>query len=328
MEDRAIQRERAQNIWGSFARKLDAVAQATHVEPIPDFDLSCIGGLDGPKDEIQTYACAATNPEVYERWGTYPPSGLLLIGRPGVGKTLLARALANLTHTSFLQVDVPRLVIEVIHRGGKMGELLSGWSQVLAEMPPLTVFFAELEFSQAREIGARRADLPVGPVMDMLLDLVDRTIACESCLVVGSNADPPYMQKIEKHVAEAGLGTRVIFTGYEKFPAACMAAMDVVVHTSTAPEPFGLVVLEGMALGRPVVATRHGGPMDVIEEGESGFLTPPDDEHALAAVLDRLLGDPALRQRVGEAGRRRLHEKFTARHNIEGIQAVYDRLFA
>ena len=190
MEDRAIQRERAQNIWGSFARKLDAVAQATHVEPIPDFDLSCIGGLDGPKDEIQTYACAATIPEVYERWGTYPPSGLLLIGRPGVGKTLLARALANLTHTSFLQVDVPRLVIEVIHRGGKMGELLSGWSQVLAEMPPLTVFFAELEFSQAREIGARRADLPVGPVMDMLLDLVDRTIACESCLVVGSTSHP------------------------------------------------------------------------------------------------------------------------------------------
>jgi glycosyltransferase involved in cell wall biosynthesis len=148
------------------------------------------------------------------------------------------------------------------------------------------------------------------------------------CLVVGSNADPPYMQIIEKHVAEAGLGSRVIFTGYEKFPAACMAAMDVVVHTSTAPEPFGLVVLEGMALGRPVVATRHGGPMDVIVDGESGFLTPPDDELALAQVLNRLLGDPALRQRVGEAGRQRLHGKFTARHNIDGIQAVYDKLFA
>lgn len=148
------------------------------------------------------------------------------------------------------------------------------------------------------------------------------------CLVVGSNADPPYMRKIEQHVAEANLGDRVIFTGYEKFPAACMAAMDVVVHTSTAPEPFGLVVLEGMALGRPVVATRHGGPLDVVVEGESGFLTPPDDEHALAQVLDRLLADPALRRRVGEAGLRRLNEKFTAQHNIAGIQAVYEKLFA
>lgn len=146
------------------------------------------------------------------------------------------------------------------------------------------------------------------------------------CLVVGSNADPPYMKKIAQHVAEGGLGERVIFTGYEKFPAACMAAMDVVVHTSTAPEPFGLVVLEGMAVGRPVVATKHGGPLDVIVEGESGFLTPPDDEVALADVLNRLLDDPALRSRVGEAGRRRLHEKFTAKHNIAGIEAVYERL--
>ena len=68
--------------------------------------------------------------------------------------------------------------------------------------------------------------------------------------------------------------------------------------------------------------------MDVIVEGESGFLTPPDDEHALAEVLNRLLGDPDLRQRVGAAGRQRLHDKFTARHNIAGIEAVYGKLFA
>ena len=136
MEDPAILRERAQNLWASFGRKVESVAQATTIEPIPDFDLSNIGGLEGPKEEIQTYACAVTSPEVYEHWGTYPPSGLLLIGRPGVGKTLLARALASLTRTSFLNVAIPRLVIEVIHRGGKVGELLNGWSQILSEMVP------------------------------------------------------------------------------------------------------------------------------------------------------------------------------------------------
>ena len=190
MEDPAILRERAQNLWASFGRKVEPVAQATTIEPIPDFDLSNIGGLEGPKEEIQTYACAVTSPEVYEHWGTYPPSGLLLIGRPGVGKTLLARALASLTQTSFLNVTIPRLVIEVIHRGGKVGELLNGWSQILSEMPPLTILFNELEFSQAREIGAHRADLPVGPVMDLLLDLVDRSIATEGCLVIGSTSHP------------------------------------------------------------------------------------------------------------------------------------------
>jgi ATP-dependent 26S proteasome regulatory subunit len=190
MDDSAILRERAQNLWGSFARKVEPIAQSTRLDPEPDLDLGRIGGLEGPKEEIQTYACAAASTDIYARWGTYPPSGLLLIGRRGSGKALLGRALATLTQTAFLTVAVPRLVIEVIHRGGKVGELLQGWSQTLAEMPPLTVLFEELEFSQAREIGAHRADLPVGPVMDLLLDLVDRTIAAEETLVVGTTSHP------------------------------------------------------------------------------------------------------------------------------------------
>jgi transitional endoplasmic reticulum ATPase len=149
-----------------------------------------IGGLVAAKEEIQTYACAATDPEVYVRWGTHPPSGILLIGLRSVGKRLLARALASLTETSFLNVGIPRLVLEVIHRGGKVGELVTEWSSTLAEMPPVTVLFNELEFSQADEIGARRPDLPVGPVMDFLLDMVDRTIALENVLVLGSTSYP------------------------------------------------------------------------------------------------------------------------------------------
>jgi ATP-dependent 26S proteasome regulatory subunit len=190
VEDRILRKERSQNIWSSFGRKFEAVAQATTLDPLPEFDLSNIGGLAGPKEEIQTYACAATNPDVYQHWGTYPPSGLLLIGNRGVGKRLLAKALASLTHTGFLTVNVPRLVIEVIHRGGKVGELVSGWSQVLDEMPPVTLLFHELEFSQTWELGGRRTDLPVGPVMDFLLDVIDRSIAAEKALVVGSTSHP------------------------------------------------------------------------------------------------------------------------------------------
>jgi hypothetical protein len=84
----------------------------------------------------------------------------------GCGKKLLAEALATRAGTGFLHVRVPRLAIEVVHFGGKVGELLEVWTSTLAEMPPLTVFFEELEFSQAAEIGARRTDLPVA--MDFL----------------------------------------------------------------------------------------------------------------------------------------------------------------
>jgi ATP-dependent 26S proteasome regulatory subunit len=196
MQEPDIRRERAQNLWGSFARKFEPIAQATELESMPEFDLSKIGGLAAAKDEIQTFACAATAPEIYERWGTHPPSGLLLIGARGVGKRLLAHALATLTHTSFLCVAVPRLVLEVIQRGGgKVNELAAGWSDTLAEMPPITVLFNELEFAQVEELGARRPDLPVGPVMDFLLDLVDRSIAVKHALVVGSTSHPETLRR-------------------------------------------------------------------------------------------------------------------------------------
>ncbi|RIK96859.1 MAG: hypothetical protein DCC71_22105 [Proteobacteria bacterium] len=186
----SVARERASNLWASFERKVPAIAKATQMDAAPDLAVDRIGGLAAAKEEVLTYACAATNPEVYEHWGTAPPTGLLMIGREGSGKTLLARALATRSGTAFVRVGVPRLVVEVIHRGGQVGELLEQWSATLTELPPVTVFFDELEFSQAEEIGARRPDLPVGPIMDLLLDLIDRAIAVEQTLVVGSTSHP------------------------------------------------------------------------------------------------------------------------------------------
>jgi ATP-dependent 26S proteasome regulatory subunit len=190
VDDRTLQRERAQNLWSSFERKFPGVSHATSLDAAPDQSTDEIGGLAAAKEEILTYACAATSPEVYERWGTQPPHALLLIGQPGVGKTLLARLLATRAETAFLRVEVPLLVLQVVHGASNVGELLAAWTQVLDEMPAVTVFFDELEFSRAQEIGARRPDLPVGPIMDFLLDLVDRTIAAGTTLVAGSTSHP------------------------------------------------------------------------------------------------------------------------------------------
>ncbi len=188
--DPAIERERSQNLWASFERKYPPIAKATSIDAMPSVGVEQIGGLAAAKDEVLTYACAATNPEVYEHWGTAPPTGLLMIGPNGVGKTLLAAALATRSRTAFLCIDVPRLVVEIVHRGGQVGELLEAWSQTLGDLPPVTVFFEELEFSRAEEIGTHRPDLPIGPIMDFLLDLVDRAIVVERSLVVGSTAHP------------------------------------------------------------------------------------------------------------------------------------------
>jgi len=190
MSEAAIQQERATNLWNSAARKLPQLAKATKLQAAPSVTAEQIGGLNAARDEVMTYACGATSPEKYEAWGTFPPTGLLLIGQAGSGKTLLAEALATSAKTAFLHVHVPNLALEIVHRGGQVGELLEGWSQALGEMPPTTVFFHELEFFQAEEIGGRRSDLPIGPIMDFLCELADRTVAAPNTLLVGSTSHP------------------------------------------------------------------------------------------------------------------------------------------
>jgi ATP-dependent 26S proteasome regulatory subunit len=233
MADRHIERERSQNVWGSFGRKFEPILQATALDADPSVDMGQIGGLAAAKEEILTYACAATNPEVYRRWGTVPPTGLLLIGRRSVGKRLLVQALATQTGTAYLVVSVPRLVLEVIHRGGNVGDLVKEWSQVLTEMPSLTVLFDELEFSQAEEIGSRRPDLPVGPVMDFLLDVIDRTIAVGQHLVVGSTSHPSTLRQA---FAQPGRFERVVEVN-PLYPDDIVAALEL--HAATAEKNAG-----------------------------------------------------------------------------------------
>jgi len=186
----SIDAERALNIWSSFQRAVDPLARGAHIVPSPDVRFEEIGGLAQPKEEILTYAYAQTSPEYYGRWGTFPPTAMLMIGQRASGKSLLAEALATTTEMAFIRVDVPRIVLDVLHGSGKIGELIQGWSNALDEMPPVVVFFDELEFSQAHDMGKRAAELPTGPIMDFLFELIDRSLAAPHCLVLGSTSHP------------------------------------------------------------------------------------------------------------------------------------------
>jgi transitional endoplasmic reticulum ATPase len=300
MEDRTILQERAQNLWGSFARKFEPVLQATELDTRPAIDVGQIGGLAAAKEEILTYACAATSPEVYGRWGTYPPSGLLLIGQHGVGKRLLARALATQTDTSYLTVNVPRLVLEVIHRGGNVGELMKGWSQTLSEMSPLTVLFDELEFSQAEEIGARRPDLPVGPVMDFLLDLVDRTIATEDHLVVGSTSHP---NTLRQAFSQPGRFERVVEVN-PIYPSDIVAALQI--HADASEKRAGHPLFDGVDWNQVVQKHRGSSTGDWIR--------------IMHAVLRRKARCEAAGEKVDPVTTQNLHEE------VERFRQARDRI--
>jgi alpha-maltose-1-phosphate synthase len=99
--------------------------------------------------------------------------------------------------------------------------------------------------------------------------------------------------------------------------AACFACPSVY-------EPFGLINLEAMACGTPVVASAVGGIPEVVVDGETGLLVPPGDPGILAAALGRLLADPARGARLGTAGRRRVEERFSWERIAERTIAVYE----
>jgi len=146
------------------------------------------------------------------------------------------------------------------------------------------------------------------------------------CLMVGAVADDKYFSEIVQFCEASGISEVVRFAGFHPSPPSLMARMEIVLHSSTQPEPFGIVLLEAMALGRPVIATRAGGPMDIIEDGESGLLVAPGEALEMAAAIECLLKDDAERKRIGEAGRARVHAHFTARVNVDRLQAIYDKL--
>jgi len=102
---------------------------------------------------------------------------------------------------------------------------------------------------------------------------------------------------------DLGLAERVVFTGHVDDVAAEYASLDVAVHASTIPEPFGQVVVEAMAAGVPVVATDAGGPAEVVTDGVDGLLFPLGDVGALSACLTRLAADADLRRRLVAGGR-------------------------
>jgi glycosyltransferase involved in cell wall biosynthesis len=134
----------------------------------------------------------------------------------------------------------------------------------------------------------------------------------------------PARASLEAQARRLGVGARVRITGVPDDVSPWIAGADVLAVPSR-NEGMGRVLIEGMALGVPVVATATGGIPSVLGEGEFGVLVPPDDPPALAAALIDLLRDPARRDKLAEAGRRRAQE-FTVEVMVERLIRLYDEL--
>jgi len=131
------------------------------------------------------------------------------------------------------------------------------------------------------------------------------------------------LDELRALVSELGIAQRVGLTGFMKNADAAVRALDIVVHASTRPEPFGLVVAEAMACGKPIVASRTGGVREIISENENALGYRPGDSAAMVGCIERLARDRALREKMGGQARRWAEERFHPSRLAREVLPIY-----
>jgi glycosyltransferase involved in cell wall biosynthesis len=172
---------------------------------------------------------------------------------------------------------------------------------------PLIVCVARLE--REKDVASLVAALP--PIIEAHPTAV--------CAIVGSGNQEAVLRG---QVLRLGLDNAVRLLGYRADPLSIVDAGDLLVLPSLA-EPFGLVLLEAMALGKPVIATNAGGPREIVRPGETGLLVPPANPDALAQAICSLLAAPEKALQMGAAGQERFQACYTRERMAQATAALY-----
>jgi glycosyltransferase involved in cell wall biosynthesis len=135
-----------------------------------------------------------------------------------------------------------------------------------------------------------------------------------------------YEVSLHRIVQEHGLEDLVEFVGFQNDIAAAMRSLDILVHASTVGEPFGQVIVQGMACGKPVIATNGGGVPEIVVDGETGLLIPRNDAPAMAEAICTLLADEQRAKQMGVLGRQRVVERFTIQQSVIELTKIYEGL--
>ena len=133
-----------------------------------------------------------------------------------------------------------------------------------------------------------------------------------------------YQMALQRQVAELNLTGRVHFTGFRSDVPVLMSACDIICHSSMW-ETFGLVLVEAMLCGKPIVASDVSGPREIVVPGRTGLLFPPKDSAAMTEAIDKLVASPQLRESMGQAGMQRARLVFDQKTNLRALEEVIDK---
>ncbi|MDX1383737.1 MAG: glycosyltransferase family 4 protein [Thermoanaerobaculia bacterium] len=147
-------------------------------------------------------------------------------------------------------------------------------------------------------------------------------------LVVGAPEDQAgvaFERRLREQVVERGLGDRVLFSGFVDDVGAVLAACDLVVHSAKQAEPFGRVIVEAMAAGRPVIATGDGGVPEIVENRTTGLLVAPGDAGAMASAMQHLITHPHEAATMARRGQQSVR-RFSAEAHVDAVVGIYRQL--
>jgi glycosyltransferase involved in cell wall biosynthesis len=214
------------------------------------------------------------------------------------------------------------------------------WSQ-RAELrtiyPPIDL--PKLRAAPSRDAARERLGLPAGRLVVGIVARLQRWkgvhVLLEAASELVRDAEPPYFvvvggehafekgyaEEVRRRATELGLQEHVLFAGHQANSAEWMAAMDIVVNASFG-EPFGMTIIEAMALGKAVIATRLAGPLEIVTDGVDGLLVEPGNAAELSRALRKLIADPRLRHDLGVAAAERVARYDVPRFVAEITQSL------
>lgn len=162
----------------------------------------------------------------------------------------------------------------------------------------------------------------------VLLEVIAQIPSVHALLVGDAlfQEDREYADQLRRQADRLGIADRVHFLGFKRDVLPLMHAVDIVLHTSVSPEPMGRVIVEGMLAHKPVVATKAGGAIELVEDRVTGRLVPPGDPEALRNVLLELFDHPEVMNRLADAGREMAKQKFSLDVMLDRIGQIVQKV--
>ena len=191
----------------------------------------------------------------------------------------LVIANSQASQTAFIQAGGRPDIIEVVYNGFEAKNYQTDESDINKLQQQLGL--------QRKFVVGHFSRLAPWKGQHILIDALAKCPPEVTAILVGDAlfGEQDYVQQLHQQVAELGLENRVKFLGFRSDIPQLMAACDLVAHTSTSPEPFGRVIVEAMLCGKPVVAAKAGGVIELVEHGLNGFLVTPGEPQELAQVI-------------------------------------------